>query len=493
MRLDTINRSNYRVAIIGGGIAGMSAAYALQEKARASGSDVSYILFESTPALGGKIRTDETDGFVVEGGPDSFLAQKPWAAQLAQSLGLEQDLIGTNPNQKKLFVVNHGRLEVMPDGVMLIVPTQFLPFVTSPLISWPGKLRMGMDIFIPGKKDDEDESVGSFIRRRLGSEALDKIAAPLMSGIHVSDPDKQSLLGTFPRFHTIERQHGSLIRGMVAQRRAARAKFAPPIRSGNHTWKNSAFVTLRGGMAQLVQSLEKALTGDVRKNCRVVAVEKRIDAGYQIRTAGGESLDVDAVVLASPAYVSSDLVAGLAPHLSKALSAIHYVSTATVSLAFNQAEFGDPIKGVGFLVPRKENRHISACTMSSIKFSHRAPEGQVLLRCFMGGPWHEQDLDASDEELVATVLAELAELTGLQARPVLSRVYRWPKGNPQYDVGHLDKVKELHGACPPGIFLAGSAYDGVGVPDCIHQGQLVAEKVLAYLPCLAEPLSMKDA
>ena len=474
--------SNTHIAIIGGGIAGLATAYTLQERAKAIGISMTYTLFESSANLGGKILTEKENGFIVEGGPDSFLAQKPWATQLAQALGLDQDLMGTNQAQKKLFVINHGRLTPMPDGVMLIIPTRFMPFITTSLISWPGKIRMGLDLFIPRRKGDEDESLGSFIRRRLGSEALEKIAEPLMSGIHVSDPERQSLLGTFPRFRTLEKQHGSLIRGMLAQRRAAHSNRKGEDKSENGSWKNSVFVSLRGGMAQLVRALEKVLTGgQIRTSCQVTEIRPLTQQGYQLTTSGGETLNVDAVVLATPAFVTADLISRFVPNLSRALGTIRYVSTATVSLAFRQSELGDPLKGVGFISPKKENCKISACTMTSTKFANRAPDGQVLLRCFVGGPWHEEVLEHSDAEIIAGVRSELAALMGVQAEPVLARVYRWPKGNAQYDVGHLDRVKEMHKMCPRGLFLTGSAYEGIGIPDCVHQGQLAAEKVLAFL------------
>lgn len=480
------NASEKRVAIIGGGIAGLAAAYTLQQHARKAGIPVAITLFESSAELGGKILTEHVNGCTIEGGPDSFLVQKPWAAQLAQELGLEPELMGTNPDQKKLFVVNKGRLTPMPDGVMLIIPTRFMPFVTSPLISWPGKIRMGMDLFIPRRKDDEDESVGDFIRRRLGKEALDKIAEPLMSGIHVSDPEQQSLLATFPRFRNTEKAHGSLIRGMLAQRRQAAARSNG---NGNHGapkpgWKSSFFVSLRGGMIQLVNAIVHALDGvQIRTNCPVMEVKWQPEGGYTIRTADGETNPFDAVVMAAPAFVSADLVSNFAPDLSRALGTIRYVTTATVSLAYRKAELGDPMRGVGFIIPRSEDRKISACTMSSVKFASRAPEGEVLLRCFVGGPGKEDLVDRSDEAIIADVRAELAALMGVHAEPVVARVYRWVKGNAQYDVGHLDRVKQMHAMAGqfPGLFLTGSAYEGIGVPDCIHQGQQAAEKVAVFL------------
>ncbi len=480
--MDLDHKPNWHIAIIGGGISGLAAAYTLQEQAKTKGVSLTCTLIESSDRLGGKILTEQQDGFTIEGGPDSFLAQKPWGAQLAQAVGLEPELMGTNPYQKKLFVVNHARLTPMPDGVMLIIPTRFMPFITTSLISWPGKIRMGMDFFIPRRKDDGDESLGNFIRRRLGKEALEKIAEPLLSGIHVSDPERQSLLGTFPRFRTLESKHGSLIRGMLAQRRAAKPSGNGAAHSGNGSWKSSVFITLRGGMAQLVRSLEDCLPpGQVRTGRAVVEIRPLAEKGYRITDSAGQVLDVDAVIFATPAFVTASLVSGFANNLSQALNSIRYVSTGTVSLAYRQSDFRDALKGVGFIVPRKENRKILACTMTSIKFFNRAPDGTVLLRCFVGGPGRESALDRSDDEIIADVRSEMNALLGVDAEPLFARLFRWPKGNPQYDVGHLDRVRQMHAMCPPGLFLTGSAYEGVGIPDCVHQGQQAAEKALALI------------
>jgi oxygen-dependent protoporphyrinogen oxidase len=477
-----------RVAVVGGGITGLAAAFTLQQKARRSGQPVSFALFESSPVLGGKIQTVEQDGFTVEGGPDSFIRDKPWAAQLAQELGLEDELMGTNPAQKQLYVVNRGRLERMPDGVMLVIPTRFMPFITSPLISWPGKIRMGLDFFIPRRSDDADESMGAFFRRRLGQEMLEKLAEPLLSGIHVSDPERQSILATFPRFRKMEKEHGSLIRGMLAGRRHPAPRPIP----GAPAWKSSVFVTLREGLGELVAALGEALAPDqVRTNCRVTAVQADPHDGYRVVTTGGHAEHFDAVILTSPAYVSAELVSTLHPKLTQVLGEFGYVSTATVSLAYAGAAFPKPLSGVGFIIPRGEQRRITASTWTSNKFAHRAPEDRVLIRCFVGGPGREAAVDQSDEEMITAAHAELADLTGVQGRPLFGRVFRWVKGNPQYEVGHLERVARLRtlAAETPGLYLAGAAYDGVGVPDCVRQGQQAAEQALAYLQSVIPEVS----
>lgn len=463
------------VVIVGGGITGLTTAYSLQEEARRLSLPLTFTLLESNPTLGGKIVTERVGGFVIEGGPDSLLTQKPWAADLCRRLGLGDDLIPTNDDRRQTFVVNRGRLTPLPDGMMLIVPTRIRPFVTSPLISWPGKARMALDFFIPPRRDDGDESIAAFVRRRLGQEALEKLAEPLMSGIHVADPERQSLLGTFPRYREIEKRHGSLIRGMLSQRRAAKAP--GPARSG----QKSAFLSLRNGLGQLIEALESALDGGrLITGCRAVALERGEGPRYRIRAENGSVYDADAVVLATPAQVSASLLTDLSPALVEALSRIRYVSTATISLAFQAADVGHPLDGFGFVVPRREQRRILACTWSSTKFDHRAPPDAVLLRCFVGGSGNEELVGLGDDELEALVREELLDLMGLRAQPTMRRIFRWYGGNPQYDVGHPELVRSIAAlaAREPGLYLTGSAFDGVGVPDCVRQGQETARKVL---------------
>lgn len=472
--------STRNVLIIGGGITGLSAAYFIQQKARATGTPITFTLIESESRLGGKIATEKVDDFIVEGGPDCFIRQKPWAAALCRQLGLGEDLIGTNDARRKVFVINRRRLTPLPDGVMLIIPTRIMPFVTSRLISWPGKIRMGMDFLIPRRKDDADESVGAFVRRRLGQEALEKIAEPMMSGIHVSDPETQSLLGTFPRFRDMEKKYGSLVRGMLAQRRAAASarSMAPDEKP------NTLFVTLKGGLGEMVQTLGDALTdGQVVTGVNAERLEQLSDGGYRVVGQDGTVYQGDAVVLATPSYVSGGLVQPWDRRLGEMLKDIRYVSTATVSLGFGPLNINHELNGFGYVTPRKEGRQVSACTWTSTKFNCRAPKGSALLRCFLGGPGHESLVDLPDEELVRLARQDIGEMMGVHAEPLFTRVFRWHKANPQYDVGHLERVSEMRGlaAVHPGLFLAGSAYDGVGVPDCVHHGEQAAVAAMAYL------------
>lgn len=473
-----------RVVIIGGGITGLAAAYAIQEEARASGQPVSFILVEAESRLGGKIISDRMDGFTVEGGPDCFIRQKPWASELAIKLGLEDELIGTNDHQRKVYVLSGGKLKTLPDGVMLIVPTRIMPFATSSLISWPGKLRMGLDLIIPRRGGDDDESVGDFVRRRLGNEALEKIAEPLMSGIHVSDPEQQSLLATFPRFRNIEVNHGSLIKGMLAERKRAGVKNGKAHPAAPSKIPATLFVTLKSGLEKLVDAIAEHLDdGEIIVGQAAAALSREND-GYLLRLENGREIEADAVIMATPAYASAGLLRGIDPQVAEMLDAIRYVSTATVSLAFRKQDIKKPFMGHGLVIPKTEQRKISACTWTSFKFNHRAPDDHLMLRCFVGGPWHEDQVDLSDEEILALVRSELKDLLEIDAEPVLSRIYRWHKSNPQYDVGHLERVKEAKAALrsqDSGLFITGSAYEGVGVPDCVHQGQQTARQVMEFL------------
>jgi protoporphyrinogen/coproporphyrinogen III oxidase len=463
-----------RVAVVGGGIAGLAAAYYLQEKAASTGVHLDCTLIESDSRLGGKVVTAREDGFTVEGGPDSFLTQKPWGIDLCRRLGLEDRLIGTNDASKQVWILWNGKLRKLPDGVLLIVPTRLQPFAFSTLISPWGKLRMGLDLVIPARTDTSDESVADFVRRRLGNEALDKIAEPLMGGIHVSDPERQSLLASFPRFATIEQKHGSLVRGMLAGRNAhpSNGRALPP------------FMTLRDGLCELISTLESRLGSATTLLGRTVERLLPNGNGYRLALDDGSQMEVDGVVLATPARDSAKLLDDVDAVLASKLRSIRYVSTATVSFGYRRDTISHPLNGFGFVIPRKEKRLITGCTWSSTKWDDRAPKDCVLIRCFLGGATDEAPALVPEEDMIRSARRELESLMGITAEPVLTRVYRWRNGHPQYDVGHLDLLAEIDSlsAGHPGIQLAGSSYRGIGLPDCIHSGQLAAEALLTRVP-----------
>lgn len=466
--------THFPVAIIGGGIAGLSAAWYLQK------AGIDYALLEQDARWGGKICTETVNGysdaaFVVEGGPDSFITQKPWGAALARELGLGEMLIGANEQLKQTYVLNKGKATPLPDGVLMIVPTKFKPFIFSPLISPWGKLRMGMDLFIPRRKDAGDETLAEFVRRRLGSEALDKIAEPLMSGIYNAEADKQSVLATFPRFRELEQKYGSLTKGMLASQRA-RQQSAAMTTSNNKPL--SFFVTPKAGVGAMVDALRRQLTGELRLGAGVVALEP-IAGGYRLHLTTGDSLDAGQVILATPAFATGALLRPLAPDAADLLDGIRYVSTGTISLAFRSADAPNPLNGYGLVIPMSERRPINAITLNSVKFAHRAPDGHLLLRAFFGGSRSPQSMELDDAALYATVRRELDALLGIAAEPLFHRIYRWRRSNPQYDVGHLERVAAIERALPPGVHVAGSAYRGVGIPDCVKSALDAVGRVAA--------------
>lgn len=457
------------VTIIGGGIAGLATAFYLQQK---SEGQVGYTLIERAARLGGKIITEQADGFIIEGGPDSFITQKPWGLQLCRDLGLEDRLIPTNDDRRNIYIYTGGRLVPFPGGFRLTVPTEVVPFALSPLISPFGKLRMGLDMVIPPRRDASDESLADFLRRRLGQEALDKIGGPMMAGIYVADPEKLSLQSTFPMFAQIEQKYGSLIKGMRAARQKSRA-------NGNGKKPPAMFNSLKGGMLELVETLAQQLTGDIRTGCAVTHLQRSAD-GFIVTLESGQTLATDAVVLAVPAYVAAELVADMDADLAAQLRQIRYVSTATVSLAFDKHALTHDLNGFGFMISQRAERQILACTWTSTKFNHRAPADGALLRAFVGGDGKGHLVDLPDEDLIQLVRSELQTTMGISAPPHTAKIFRWPDGNPQYEVGHLDRVAamEARAAQIPGLHLTGSAWRGIGIPDCVKSALATVDVIL---------------
>jgi oxygen-dependent protoporphyrinogen oxidase len=465
-----------RTVILGGGISGLATAFALQQ----CGS-TDWTMIESTPRWGGKITSARERGFTIEGGPDSFITQKPAAVELCKRLGLEDQLTGSNTGKSATtYIWSGGRLHPMPEGMMLMAPSMVLPFLCSRLISWPGKLRMGMEIFVPRARGDEDESLAGFVRRRLGNELLNKIAGPLMGGIHAADPERLSLKSTFPIFLEMEKKHGSLVLGMMKRaKRPVKPEARPHAAHGAK--RPPMFMSLRDGLQQLSDTLVAHLPQNaLRVGSRALAVSRYADR-YRIDLSDGSSLLADDVVFATPSFVTADLLQGLDPALAVRLHAIRYVSTATVSLGFRRSEIAYPLRGAGFIVPQSEGRRITACSWSSVKFEHRAPEDCVLLRVFIGGALAEDLAEQDEDALVKLAREELQVILGISATPVLAKAYRWHKANPQYDIGHDERVTEIEQSISrhPGLHLAGAAYHGPGIPDCIQSGTKAAQAIAA--------------
>jgi protoporphyrinogen/coproporphyrinogen III oxidase len=475
-----------RIVIVGGGVTGLSTAYHLQKAIGSPGKDIEITLLEQSARLGGKLISEHSDGFLIEGGPDCFLTRKPWALEVCRELGLEDDLMGTNKAQRKVHVLSDGTLHPLPEGIMLIVPTKFLPFALSSLISIPGKIRMAMDLFIPPRRENGDETLGHFVRRRLGQEALDKIAEPLLSGIHVADADRLSLKASFPRLMAVEEKYGSLTRGMIAAKRKMIRSKAEAKQGGRQSLP--IFVSLQDGMQQYVDTLADALDAHytfVRLNSKVETITS-IDSAppYIVQLTDGRQLYADELVLTTPANVTAELVNDLDQDLSQGLDDIRFVSTAVVSLAYRNGPGIPKFDGFGFIIPKSEERRITACTFSSAKFDNRTPEGYQMLRCFMGGPGREEILKLDDEALAEVAAQEVAQIVGVEASPVLARTFRWTKLNPQYDLNHLDRVADLRNRAAElgGLSLAGCSYDGVGVPDCTRQGKEAAAQIIERIP-----------
>ncbi len=473
------------VVIIGGGIAGLATAYRLQQDAPGADRPLGVRVVESAPRFGGKIVTDREEGFLIEGGPDSIIPQKPWALELIRELGIGDRLLGSNDARRGTYVLHAGRLAALPDGLQMLAPESWRGFLRSPLLSWPGKLRFALEGLVPKRRGEGDESVAGFVRRRLGEEALWGLAEPMLAHIHVADVERMSLRATYPRFAELEARHGSLRRGAAMLRAKQRAA------GGSEKPAGPIFWSLRGGLGELVDALVKALDPASRLAGRTAVGLRRADGdagdgagdggGYIVRLDDGRELAADAVVLATPADAAAELVAGLDAELARKLRAIRYVSMATVSFGYRRADVAHPLDGFGFFVPRREGRRVLACTWTSTKFDHRAPEDAALLRVFLGGAGHEELLDAGDDALLRAVSEDLRAIMGLDAEPILARLYRWPRGYPQYDVGHLERLRELETRLPPGLALAGSAYHGVGLPDCVRSGAAAAGRIREVL------------
>ena len=484
------------VVIVGGGITGLAAAYRLAQAP--AGAALKITVIESAPRLGGKIKTYRERGFVVEQGPDSIFTRKPWALELIRELGLEGHLVAQSPEAKTSYIVRGGRLFPAPQGWTQLTPASVRSVAKSRLISLRGKMRMAADLFIPAgtRRPDEDESTAAFFARRLGREAVDYLVDPLMGGIHAGDVWKLSLLASHPHFRSLEQKHGGLIRAALAQKNAGYAKNAAG--SGRTDRKTpspageSLFVSFENGLEMLVETLETALEGvDVLKGRRVRAIERPDDAAripgdearYRVCLNDGETIPASAVILTTPAYVTADLLQGIAPRTSALLRRIEYASVITATLVFRRSDAGHDLRGSGFVVPSREVRSITACTWYSSKWAHSTPPGYVALRAHLGRFHLPPPMDATDEEIVAAVRSDLRRLTGLDARPVMEWVDRWPLAMPQYQVGHARLVDAIEASLStaPLILLAGAAYRGSGIPDCVRQGTRAAETLLNAL------------
>jgi protoporphyrinogen/coproporphyrinogen III oxidase len=469
----------FDAVVVGGGIAGLATAYELSRRG------ASFLLLERAPRAGGVVLSEEIDGFTIDGGPDALLIQKPDAIALCTELGLGDRLVPTKL-PRLAFIQRGGKLHPLPAASVLGIPTQVGPFIKTGLFSWPGKLRMGAELFVPARRDDADESIGAFMTRRFGREAATYLAEPLLAGIHAGDVDRLSLHALFPRFAAAERKHGSLLRAFRAM--------APPAhnsQSGNKSnpqaaatspQSEGAFKSLPGGLSEMIRALEHAIgTAHI---CLSTSVARIAGTGpFCVSTTSGDTFDARSVVLATPAYVAGELLRDRDGPLATQCGEVPYASVATVALGFTRDAVAHPLNGSGFVVPRAENSGILAGSWLSSKWPNRAPEGRVLLRTFIGGARDPRALEESDRELIARSIRALDPVLGIRGTPMLTRVYRWDRANAQHEVGHLERVRAIDAglARHPGLYVTGSGFRGVGVPDCIADGRATAAKVVQWL------------
>jgi protoporphyrinogen/coproporphyrinogen III oxidase len=466
-----------RIAIVGGGISGLSAAFAIEEQ-RSTGKDDEYVLYESSSRLGGVLRTERIDGCLLEAGPDSFLTEKPWAADLCRALGIEDQLIGSNDAARKTYILTRGRLVEMPDGLMFMVPTKIASTGLSPLFSWKTKLRMTQELFHPPHAVDHDESVATFIERHYGSEMVDRIAEPLLSGVYGGDVKKLSLRATLPRFAEMERAYGSLGRAFFAAKKLAAKKLAGQ-KSGERGPTTPLFTSLKDGMQSLADSVVSRLVpSSLIMNTKVESIQPQ--AGGWLVSAGMQSDVFDAVIVALPAQAAGQVLRLAHAELSTELAAITYSSSITINLGYDLQVRQKLPPGFGFLIPRSEGKRLLAATFVHNKFSHRVPDDRALLRCAFTGAHAENVWDLTDDEIVALVRAELRQILCIQAIPLFARVYKWKSAMAQYEVGHLDRLDRIERlrATLPGLALAGNGYRGIGVPDCVRSGSEAAKALM---------------
>lgn len=491
--------SRKRVVVIGGGITGLVTCYRLHRQASERALPLDMTLLEAGERVGGMLATTHTAGALLEHGPDCFITHKPWGVQLCEALELHEEMISTTTEHRRSFIVRDGKLCPVPQGLYLMIPGSFWSFAASPLMSWRGKLRMGLDLVLPRRAppprapgpiareiEADDESLAQFVTRRLGREALERIAQPMVGGIYTADPAKLSLRATMPQFLDMEQRHGSLIRALLHQQRQARQEGVSGPRYG-------LFASFRHGMQTLADRLESCLPAEmIRLQTRAAGVERQPqESSWRIELEDQSHIKADAVCLALPAPKAASLLRAVDAELVSEMQ-IPYASSAIMNIVLRRRDIAHPLNGMGFVVPAVEHRALIACSFSSVKFAGRAPEGQVLLRAFIGGAMQPEQFEQSDEEIQRVVLHDLRQLLGVSGEPLHVSLRRWPQSMAQYHLGHVQRVARIESLVSrlPGLVLAGNAYRGVGVPDCIRSGNEAAQTVLDYLdmaPCFQSP------
>ncbi|MBU8877373.1 protoporphyrinogen oxidase [Bacillus sp. FJAT-29790] len=464
----------HKVVIIGGGITGLTAAYYLQKEAREKELPLDVMLVEASHRLGGKIQTVVKDGYVIERGPDSFLARKQSASRLAKEVGMDDTLVSNTAG--KSYVLVKERLHPMPGGSIMGIPTEMAPFVTTGLFSVTGKLRAAADFVLPRSNPTEDQSLGEFFRRRLGDEVVENLIEPLLSGIYAGDIDQLSLMSTFPQFYQVEQKYRSLILGMK------KATPPKPKNMGESKKAKGIFLTFQTGLQSFVDAIESNLEqGSVLKGFRVEKIAKGND-GYELELNGGDVLSADSIVMAVPHHITQSLFSNYS--LFDSFKQMPSTSVATVALAYPEEAIENDLDGTGFVVSRNSDYTITACTWTHKKWPHSTPKGKVLLRCYVGRAGDETVVELSDDEIIKIVLDDLNKTMNITMDPEFAIISRWKDSMPQYTVGHKDRLDMVKKQLPidlPGVFLAGSSYEGLGLPDCIDQGEEAVRKVVSFL------------
>lgn len=469
-----------QVIIIGGGITGLAAAYRLQQLA----PDVAITLIEQDNRLGGKILTEQRDGFVVEGAPDSFLSRKLRGVGLCEELGLTPQLQGRDPRHSKTFVRRYGALYPLPSGLTGMIPTNLAALENNPLISPAGRGRLAQEADLPPAAANGDETLANFVTRRLGREVYENLVEPLMSGIYAGDGELLSLAATFPQLRQLELQHGSLLKGLQASQSEDRRQASAEQASAEASKQYPPFVALQGGMGELVKRLVGQLSQTkLMTGVTVTGLSQAMDGRYTVHLPQGQDLKADALIVTTPAFATARLLATVDPTLSELHAAIPYASSVTISFAFAIADLPSAPDGYGYVIPRVEDTDVLACTWSSSKWTERAPTDYALVRVYIGRFGRRDVLADSDAELIELALTELRTTLGYTAIPRQSWIFRWPQSMPQYLLGHVDRLHKIEEKLSeyPNLALAGAAYRGVGIPDCIQGGEEAARRVVNYL------------
>lgn len=461
-----------KIVVIGGGITGLSAAHRLTELKEQQGLDIEVLVIEKATKLGGTISTVNKNGFLIELGPDMFFTKRPWALNLSKRLGLESELIETNESKRGTYVLWKKRLVPVPEGFLMLAPSKIIPFLKTPLFSWTGKLRMMLDLFI-AKKDSSDESLASFVRRRFGNEALERVAQPMIGGIYTADPEKLSLKATMPQFIEMEQKHGSVIKGMLNNKQDSKQD------SGA---RYSQFLSFENGMQTLVNALQKSLVDEsIFLEESVNHIDKN-NKNWEIQT-DKRRLSVSGVIVTTPSYHAASLVKDIDTDLASELNFIEHASSAVVICAYKREQISHELNGFGFVVPNVEKSDLIACSFSSIKFDGRASKNYILIRAFVGGALNPKILELEDDQIIDRAKRELKEILKIKDDPKFSLITRYPNAMPQYHLGHLDKVADIQKRLLEynGLEIAGNAYSGVGIPECVHSGEQAAETMIKDL------------